>query len=64
MHRVAGERELVAELFEPLGWTVQATDTYAGLQAPGGIGVIGYLSGSATNAPQNLSVQELSAFKP
>ncbi|GGF13826.1 PKD domain-containing protein [Subtercola lobariae] len=54
----------VAGTQEPTAWTVQATDTYAGLQAPGGIGVIGYLSGSATNAPQNLSVQELSAFKP
>ncbi|MCU1478501.1 MAG: hypothetical protein JWQ64_3194 [Subtercola sp.] len=54
----------VAGTPEPTAWTVQATDSYAGLQAPGGIGVIGYLSGSATNAPQNLSVQELSAFKP
>ncbi|MEF2977726.1 PKD domain-containing protein [Subtercola sp. YIM 133946] len=49
---------------EPAAWTVTATDSYAALQAPGGIGVYGYVSGSATNAPQVLTVQELSAFKP
>ncbi|RFA13010.1 cell surface protein [Subtercola boreus] len=49
---------------EPTAWTVQATDSFAGLQAPGGIGLLSYVSGTATNAPQQVTVQELSAFKP
>ncbi|WP_233189025.1 LamG domain-containing protein [Subtercola sp. Z020] len=49
---------------EPTAWTVSATDSFAGLQAPGAIGLLSYVSGSATNAPQQVTVQELSAFKP
>ena len=49
---------------EPANWTVTATDSYAALQAPGGIGVMGYLSGTATTAPVTVSVQQLSAFAP
>ncbi|WP_374009470.1 PKD domain-containing protein [Leifsonia sp. LS-T14] len=49
---------------EPANWTVSATDSYAALQAPGGIGVMGYLSGTSTNAPVTVSVQQLSAFAP
>ncbi|RFA14645.1 cell surface protein [Subtercola boreus] len=49
---------------EPTAWTVQATDGYAGLQGPGAIGLLSYVSGTATNAPQQVTVQELSAFKP
>ena len=36
---------------EPATWTATATDTTAALQAPGGVGLQNYLSGSATNAP-------------
>lgn len=36
---------------EPEAWTASITDTTAALQAPGGIGLRTYLSGSATNAP-------------
>ncbi len=36
---------------EPATWTVTASDTTAALQAPGGVGLQNYLSGSATNAP-------------
>lgn len=36
---------------EPAGWTTSVTDGTAALQAPGGIGLQTYLSGSATNAP-------------
>ncbi|MBC3761667.1 PKD domain-containing protein [Quadrisphaera oryzae] len=46
---------------EPTSWAVSATDTTAELQGAGSIGVIGYLSGSATNAPVSLLVDELSA---
>jgi PKD repeat protein len=46
---------------EPTGWAVSATDTTAELQGAGGVGVIGYLSGSATNAPVTLLVDDLSA---
>ena len=49
---------------EPANWTVSATDSYAALQAPGGIGVMSYLSGTSTNAPVTVSVQQLSAFAP
>ena len=44
---------------EPETWTLTAVDSYAGLQAPGSPGLIGYLSGSATNAPVNLLVHRL-----
>ncbi|MCU1527461.1 MAG: hypothetical protein JWP75_1224 [Frondihabitans sp.] len=46
---------------EPTTWQVTTTDSYAGLQQAGGVGVLGYLSGSATNAPQTVSVSQLSA---
>src|SRR5690606_18159292 len=36
---------------EPEDWAVSATDSTAKLQAPGGVGLRAYLSGSATNAP-------------
>ncbi|WP_445338045.1 PKD domain-containing protein [Clavibacter sp. CFBP 8614] len=49
---------------EPAAWTVRATDSTASLQAPGGVGLVGYISGSATNAPQTISVTEFSAFRP
>jgi len=45
---------------EPSGWQISATDTTSAMQAPGGVGVNGYLSGSSTNAPVTISV---SSFK-
>jgi PKD repeat protein len=36
---------------EPAGWQLTSTDSTAGLQSGGGIGLVTYLSGSATNAP-------------
>ncbi|NRD26727.1 PKD domain-containing protein [Frigoribacterium sp. VKM Ac-2836] len=49
---------------EPTAWTVSTTDTYAGLQAPGWVALGAYASGSATNAPQTVSFDDLSVFKP
>jgi PKD repeat protein len=49
---------------EPTAWTVSATDTYAGLQAPGWVALGAYASGSTTNAPQTVSFDDLSVFKP
>ncbi len=46
---------------EPAGWTTTATDAEPGLQGLGGIGLICYLSGSATNAPVGLSILEIAA---
>lgn len=46
---------------EPTTWTVSATDSYAGLQAAGAVGLSGYLSGGATNAPVTLSVYDVDA---
>ena len=44
---------------EPSTWQIQTTDSTAALQAPGGVGVHHYLSGSATNAPIVMSVDDL-----
>ncbi|GAA5109344.1 hypothetical protein GCM10023339_09300 [Alloalcanivorax gelatiniphagus] len=44
---------------EPATWTASVTDTTAGLQAAGHIGVGTYLSGSATNAPVVASFDDL-----
>lgn len=46
---------------EPAAWQLSATDSYAGLQRPGSLGLTGYLSGSSTNAPVLLRVSELTA---
>ncbi|MCW2527026.1 MAG: wcoG [Pseudonocardiales bacterium] len=48
---------------EPAAWAVSATDTTTALQAPGGVGVIGYLSGSSVNAPVVISVDGLRVYK-
>lgn len=45
---------------EPAAWQRTATDATAALQAPGGVGVTTYLSGSATNAPVVLGMDDLS----
>jgi PKD repeat protein len=44
---------------EPAAWQIQATDSTAALQAAGGVGVYTYLSGSATNSPVTVSVDDL-----
>jgi PKD repeat protein len=49
---------------EPTDWLVKATDATPGLQAPGGIGVTSYLSGSATNAPLTVSWDDLEVALP
>ena len=46
---------------EPSTWTVSNTSSYAALQSPGATGLTAYLSGSATNAPQNVSVLDFVA---
>ena len=43
---------------EPGTWTATSTDTTAALQAPGGVGLQNYLSGSATNAPIVASIDD------
>lgn len=44
---------------EPSAWTLQATDATGVLQAAGGVGFWDYLSGSSTNAPVTLLVDDL-----
>ncbi|NTW42550.1 MAG: PKD domain-containing protein, partial [Cellulomonadaceae bacterium] len=44
---------------EPTTWTVSGTDATAALQAPGSVGLVSYLSGSATNAPMTVSFDDL-----
>jgi PKD repeat protein len=46
---------------EPTTWQKTASDSTAGLQVPGGVGLYFYLSGSATNAPITVSVDDLVA---
>ncbi|MBN1098038.1 hypothetical protein JKP76_19675 [Blastococcus sp. TML/C7B] len=48
---------------EPTEWQRTATDSTAALQAPGGVGLTTYLSGSATNAPVALRMDDL-AVRP
>jgi PKD repeat protein len=49
---------------EPAAWGTSLTDSNAALQAAGSIGLEAYLSGSATNAPQVASFDDLWAGKP
>lgn len=44
---------------EPATWQVTASDGSAGLQAAGGVGVVTYLSSSATNGPMVFAVDDL-----
>ena len=46
---------------EPAAWQTTATDSTAALQGAGAIGLSGYLSGSVTNAPVVLRLDDLSA---
>ena len=49
---------------EPTDWVVSATDSTAVLQAPGWVALGAYASGNTTNAPQTVSFDDLSVFKP
>ena len=49
---------------EPSGLAVTGTDSSAALQDPGAVGVNGYLSGSATNAPVTMRFSSYSAEPP
>jgi hypothetical protein len=49
---------------EPAAWTSEATDSTAALQNPGGLGLVSYLSGSATNAPVTATYDDLTATTP
>ena len=44
---------------EPSEWSVSTTDAQAELQGAGQVGVLGYLSGSTTNAPVSVTVDDL-----
>jgi PKD repeat protein len=46
---------------EPTAWLLQTTDTTAALQSAGSVGVWAYLSGTSTNAPVTLSVDDVVA---
>jgi PKD repeat protein len=49
---------------EPTTWQRSITDSTPELQAPGGIGITGYLSGGVANAPVTMTVDDLSAVVP
>jgi hypothetical protein len=44
---------------EPSGWTVSGSDSRAAMQAPGGVGLVTYLSSGATTAPVTLAVSRV-----
>jgi hypothetical protein len=46
---------------EPTAWLTTATDTAAALQNPGAVGITAYISGSATNLPVVIRVDDLTA---
>jgi hypothetical protein len=46
---------------EPAAWQLSATDSTPVLQAPGTVGIVTYLSGSASNAPVTVIVDDLVA---
>jgi PKD repeat protein len=50
-----------ADASEPSAWQATATDSSAGLQAAGSVGVRSYLSSSATNVPLVQSIDDLAA---
>jgi len=46
---------------EPTAWQTTATDSFAALQNPGAVGMTSYLSGSVTNAPVVLRLDNVTA---
>jgi PKD repeat protein len=50
-----------ASTTEPAAWQTTATDSGAGLQSPGAVGLTAYLSGSVTNAPVVVRMDDLTA---
>ncbi|BDZ49548.1 hypothetical protein GCM10025867_17890 [Frondihabitans sucicola] len=49
---------------EPSAWMVTGTSTTAVLQAPGSLGLLSYVSGSAAAGAQNLSIRAVRAVTP
>jgi len=49
---------------EPAAWTATVTDTTAALQVAGSVGVMGYLSSTATNAPIVIKVDDFRQVPP
>lgn len=49
---------------EPANFNTSAVDTTAELQAAGSVGIIGYASMSATNAPFSFAIDNFSGMKP
>ncbi|WP_255557301.1 PKD domain-containing protein [Paeniglutamicibacter sp. Y32M11] len=48
---------------EPATWQASATDTTAGLQVAGGVGLFAYVSGSATNTPLVITLDDVEVVK-
>ncbi len=49
---------------EPTTWATTVTDSFAGLQAAGSVGVSPYLSSSATTSPITVKLDELTVTSP
>ena len=48
---------------EPAGWLLQASDSTAVLQVPGGVGIEHYQSSTTANGPVTLIVDDLTATR-
>ena len=49
---------------EPAGWDVDITDSTAALQAPGAVGLVGWLSGNWTQGPITMSFDDFNVTSP
>ncbi len=49
---------------EPGSWLITDTASFGALQGPGGVGFATYLSGSATNAPTTVAIDNLNVVDP
>jgi hypothetical protein len=64
-----GTTQLAAKVWkdggsEPASWLLQSSDSTASLQVPGSVGLWLYLSGTATQTPMILSVDDFVAGPP
>jgi large repetitive protein len=53
-----------ASAAEPSAWMMQTTDSTAGLQAPGYVGVEAAVTATVTNAPVSVLLDDLRAATP
>ena len=63
----SGSTSLQAKLWkvatpEPAAWTIATTGTASGLQSAGAVGLVGYVSSTATNGPTTVTVKDFAVL--